>query len=82
MYLAHEVIGTDKPILRQKEMQHFTWEELLHLEERIEDYVHYGFVQKIMQQKVFYVSIYAKEPMRMDPSKVYYLSNASKKIFS
>ncbi|UAL49712.1 hypothetical protein K7887_21945 (plasmid) [Sutcliffiella horikoshii] len=78
MYLAHGVIGTDKPILREKEKDHFTWEELLHLEERIEDYVHYGFVQKVMQQQVFFLPIYAKEPIKTDPSKVYYLSSRPK----
>jgi hypothetical protein len=61
MYLAHEILGTDKPIFKQQEAGYYQLDELICLQENLEDYHHYGFMQIRKYHQTFYVPIYTEK---------------------
>ena len=62
MYLeAHEIMGTDKPIFKEKENNHFTMGELLHLDLKPSDYEEAGFVRVIRDEKTLFKTVYTKK---------------------
>ena len=54
MYKSHEIKGTDKPILRNKEVDQFTLSELNHLNANLNDYFIDGYVQIAINEEVLY----------------------------
>lgn len=61
MLKAHEILGTDKPILEEKEAQHFFLDEITYLNENPEQYEIVAYLQIIKNQQVFYKPVYAKK---------------------
>lgn len=59
MLKSHEILGTDKPIYREKGDEHFFFEELLFLNENPEKYSVVGYVQVIKFQQVFFEPVYS-----------------------
>ncbi|EJP0467936.1 hypothetical protein NVA59_005411 [Escherichia coli] len=59
MLKAHEILGTDKPIYREKQAEHFSFDELLFLNENPEKYSVVGYVQVIKYQQVFFEPVYS-----------------------
>jgi len=59
MLKAYEILGTDKPIFREKEVNHFFLDEISYLDENPEKYSVVGYVQVIINKKVFFKSVYS-----------------------
>lgn len=59
MLKAHEILGTDKPIFRERERNHFFLDEISHLDENPEKYSVVGYVQVIINKKVFFNPVYS-----------------------
>lgn len=59
MLKSYEILGTDKPIFREKEVNHFFLDELTHLNENPKKYSLSGYVQVIKQQQLFYKPVYS-----------------------
>lgn len=59
MLVAHEILGTDKPILQKREAEHFFLAELVHLNENPEHYSIVGYVHQIKFNKSFFKPIYS-----------------------
>jgi hypothetical protein len=59
MLKAHEILGTDKPIFKEKEDTYFYLDELLHLNENPEKYSVVGYVQVIKNKEIFFKAVYS-----------------------
>lgn len=59
MLVAHEILGTDKPIFRNKEVDHFYLDELVHLHETPEKYSVVGYVRIIKFTRTFFKPVYS-----------------------
>lgn len=53
MLKAHEILGTDKPVFREKQINHFYLDEISHLNENPEHYEVVGYVQVIFKAEPF-----------------------------
>lgn len=58
LYQSHEVLGTDLPIFRQKSEDLLTYEEMILLGERLDDFKIAGYIQVIKSGKVFFEPVY------------------------
>ncbi|MEB6550194.1 hypothetical protein MXL46_13950 [Heyndrickxia sporothermodurans] len=61
MLKSHEILGTDKPILRERESHHFFLDEITHLNENPEHYEVAGYVQIKISKQIFYKPVYVKK---------------------
>jgi hypothetical protein len=61
MLKAHEILGTDKPIFRKKEVNHFYLDEISHLNENPEHYEVVGYVQEIKKNESFFKAVYSRK---------------------
>jgi hypothetical protein len=61
LYESHEILGTELPIYREQEDEHFTHEEIIHLNEKTDDYVQVGYVQVKKGQKVLFQPVFQKK---------------------
>lgn len=59
-YQGYEIVGTDKPIFKSPESYHYTYEELIHLNENPNDYEIAGYLQVVINQNVLYEMLYQK----------------------
>jgi hypothetical protein len=59
MLKAHEILGTDKPIFKNKEVEHFYLDELVHLHENPEKYSVAGYVQIKKFNQSFFKPVYS-----------------------
>ncbi|EOW8912826.1 hypothetical protein ACOVAE_003049 [Listeria monocytogenes] len=59
MLKAHEILGTDKPIFREREVHHFFLDEISHLDENPEKYSVVGYVRVIKKQEIFFKSVFS-----------------------
>jgi hypothetical protein len=59
MLKAHEILGTDKPIFRNKEVAHFYLDELVHLHDNPEKYSVVGYVRIIKLTQTFFKPVYS-----------------------
>mgnify|MGYP001565701904 CR=1 FL=1 len=59
MLKSYEILGTDKPIFREKELNDFFLDELTHLNENRKKYRLSGYVQVIKQHQLFYKPVYS-----------------------
>lgn len=60
MLKAHEILGTDKPVFREKQINHFYLDEISHLNENPEHYEVVGYVQVIFKAEPFFKPVYEK----------------------
>ncbi|HZH59643.1 MAG TPA: hypothetical protein VEY70_08720 [Metabacillus sp.] len=60
LYQNHEILGTDKPIFKEKEEDHYTYEEVLHLNGNLNDFIHVGYVKVQTRGHVFFEPVYRK----------------------
>lgn len=58
MLKAHEILGTDKPIFREREPQHFFLDEIAHLDENPDHYSVVGYVQVVKDKEVFFKAVW------------------------
>ncbi|MEC2916049.1 hypothetical protein P9X48_25770 [Bacillus cereus] len=56
----HEILGTDKSIYEKQGEQHFDYEEIIHLNEDITDYVLDGYISINKFDKEFFKPVYVK----------------------
>ncbi|MBL5768667.1 hypothetical protein [Heyndrickxia sporothermodurans] len=61
MLKGHEILGTDKPILRERESNHFFLDEITQLNENPEHYEVAGYVQMTINKQIFYKPVYVKK---------------------
>jgi len=62
MYLeAHQIMGTDKPIFKEKGNNHLTLDEILHLDLKPKDYVEAGFVRVIHAGETLFKTFYTRQ---------------------
>ncbi|WP_191557783.1 hypothetical protein [Metabacillus idriensis] len=59
MLQVQGILGTDKPIFREKEVNHFFLDELTYLNENPKKYSVSGYVQVIKQQQIFFKPVYS-----------------------
>jgi hypothetical protein len=59
MYKAHEILGTDLPIFREKKEDYFYLEEIVHLNENPRHYKISGYVPIKKYGQVFYKALYS-----------------------
>lgn len=59
MLMLHEVLGTDKPIFKEKEAEHFFFEELLALNEKPTNYKVTGYVAVTKNKQSFFKQVYS-----------------------
>jgi hypothetical protein len=59
MLKSHEVLGTDLPIFREKEINHFYLDEIIHLNDNPEKYSVVGYVQVIKDKEIFFKAVYS-----------------------
>lgn len=59
MLKSYEVLGTDKPILRERNNTHFFLDEIIQLNENPEDYFVSGYVPVIKNKEVFFKAVYS-----------------------
>lgn len=57
---AHEILGTDKPIFKEKENTCFFLDEITTLGENPEDYEVIGYVQILVKKIPFFKAVYKK----------------------
>ena len=60
-YKPHEILGTDKPVLRERDDNHLTREELIHLNENLEDYKLDAYVPIVVDKQDFFEPVYVKK---------------------
>ena len=59
MLKFYEIIGTDKPILKEKEPNHMSLFEIVHFNENPLNYQVDGYVQKIKSKQIFFEPVYS-----------------------
>ena len=60
MLKAYEILGTDKPILKEREKNQFFLEEITLLNEKPEHYEIVAYVRVIKDNQPFFKAIYSK----------------------
>lgn len=60
MLKAHEILGTDKPIFKEKEVTHLFLEEITALGGDPELYEVVGYAQVLMDNQPFFKAVYDK----------------------
>lgn len=60
MLKSYEILGTDKPIFKEKQSDHFSLFEIVHLNENPENYQVDGYVQVIENEQVFFEPVYIR----------------------
>ncbi|MCU5287981.1 hypothetical protein [Bacillus paranthracis] len=60
MLEKHEILGTDKSIYEKQGEHHFDYEEIIHLNEDINDYVLDGYVIINKFDEKFFKPVYVK----------------------
>lgn len=76
MLKAHEIIGTDKPIFREKSEVHFFLDEITQLGEKPSKYSVDGYVQVIKEGEIFFKAVYSLDKSYL---KYYNKSNLNEK---
>lgn len=61
MLKAHDILGTDKPIFREREGNHLFLVEILHLNDNPEKYDVSGYVRVIIGNEPFFKAVYIKK---------------------
>jgi hypothetical protein len=61
MLKVHEILGTDKPVFKEKEDNHFFLDEITYLNENAENYRVVGYVRVIKNQEIFFKAVYSKK---------------------
>ncbi len=59
MLKAYEILGTDKPIFKDRKAEHFFLDELVHLKENPKNYSVVGYVQVMKFQSIFFKPVYS-----------------------
>ncbi|MFT9601004.1 hypothetical protein [Mesobacillus sp.] len=59
MLKAHEILGTDKPIFKEKRPEYFFYDEIVHLNENPEKYSVVGYAQVIKFKQTFFEPVYS-----------------------
>jgi hypothetical protein len=59
LYKPHEILGTFLPIYRKKEENHFTYEEIVHLELGMDNFKVAGYTPVRYGNQFFFTPIYA-----------------------
>jgi len=59
MLMLHEILGTDKPIFKEKQAEHFFYEELLALDEKPSQYKITGYVEVRKNKQLFFKQVYS-----------------------
>ncbi|MEB6551120.1 hypothetical protein MXL46_18915 [Heyndrickxia sporothermodurans] len=59
MLKNHEILGTEKPIYKEKLVHHLFLDEITQLNENPEDYRVDGYVQVIKNKKIFFTAVYS-----------------------
>lgn len=58
---AHEILGTDKPILKEREINHFFLDEITELGENPEKYEIVAYVRVVKKEQTFFRAVFAKK---------------------
>lgn len=63
LYESHQILGTELPIYPEQLEEHFTHDEILHLEEKPHDYEQVGYVKvkKQVGNKNLFTPVYKKK---------------------
>ncbi|MBU8732504.1 hypothetical protein KM915_20870 [Cytobacillus oceanisediminis] len=61
MLKAYEILGTDKPILKEKEFDQFFLDEITFLNENPEQYEVVAYIQVIKGNEQFFKAAYSKK---------------------
>lgn len=59
MLKGYEILGTEKPIYKEKLVHHFFLDEITQLNENPEDYRVDGYVQVIKNKEIFFNAVYS-----------------------
>ncbi|NMO80145.1 hypothetical protein [Niallia alba] len=59
MLKLHEILGTDKPVFKKKDAEHFFYEELLALNEKPSQYKITGYVEVRKHKQLFFKQVYS-----------------------
>lgn len=59
MLKGHEVLGTDLPIYRRMSDDHFTIEEIWHLNHDMNDFEKVGYASYVEFNQIFFKPVYA-----------------------
>lgn len=76
MLKAHEILGTDLPIYKEKVVHHFYLDEITHLNENPDNYRIAGYVRIIKNKEPFFKAVYIKK----DPKKPLYYKQQVEKL--
>lgn len=59
---AYQILGTDKPILKERELHHYYLDEIVHLNEDPENYEVVAYVQMDKYtHETFFQAVYSKK---------------------
>lgn len=58
LYENHEVLGTELPILKEKEVEHYTLEDILNTGQQPDNFERCGFVEVRKYNRTLYQPIY------------------------
>ncbi|EGE1848197.1 hypothetical protein DL988_19965 [Shigella flexneri] len=59
MLMLHEILGTDKPVFKEKQAEHFFYQELLALNEKPSQYKITGYVKVRKNKQLFFKRVYS-----------------------
>lgn len=66
MYNIIEILGTDKPVVRERESDQYFLEELSELNERIADYSICAYMQLSGKKNGYYKPLYARKGVKVN----------------
>ncbi|WP_400246206.1 hypothetical protein AB3U99_05670 [Niallia sp. JL1B1071] len=59
MLMLHEILGTDKLVFKEKQAEHFFYEDLLALNEKPSQYKITGYVEVRKNKQLFFKQVYS-----------------------
>ncbi|MCM3227574.1 hypothetical protein [Terribacillus saccharophilus] len=60
MLKKNDIVGSEKPIFFEREDEHFTYDELVIMEENLNDYEHVGYEPSYIGKEQFFEKLYAR----------------------
>lgn len=59
MLMLYEILGTDKPVFKEKQKEHFFYEDLLALNEKASQYKITGYMEVRKNKQLFFKQLYS-----------------------